>query len=155
MIKPERSISPAEARRILREGRYGVLSTVSQDGVPYGVPVNYFYVEADQAIYFHCFLRGRKLDNIRENPLVSFVVVGSEQIVPERFVTHYESVIVSGRATLITDDHEKARKLVQLCEALVPASLERRDQVIRQQLAAVTIVKIAIAEISGKRNQDD
>ncbi len=155
MIKPERRISEAEALRILREGTYGVLSTASTSGVPYGVPVNYFYVEAEQAIYFHCFVRGRKLDNIRENPLVSFVVVGSEQIVPERFVTHYESVIVSGRATLITDAAEKTRKLVQLCEALVPASLERRDQVIQKQLAAVIIVKIAIEEISGKRNQDD
>lgn len=155
MIKPERGVSRTEALRILREGKYGVLSTASKSGMPYGVPVNYFYVEADQAIYFHCFVRGRKLDNIRENSLVSFVVVGREQIVPERFVTHYESVIVSGRATLITDDAEKTEKLIQLCAALAPSSLERRDQVIQRQLAAVTIVKLEIDQISGKRNQDD
>jgi nitroimidazol reductase NimA-like FMN-containing flavoprotein (pyridoxamine 5'-phosphate oxidase superfamily) len=154
MIRPDRRMSEADAVQILKEGKYGVLSTATLEGIPYGVPLNYFYVEEDNALYFHCFIRGRKLDYIKENSRVSFVVIGKENLVAERFVTHYESVIVTGRAILITEEEEKIKKLIQLCEILAPSVLERRDEVIKKQLSAVTIVKIEVDEISGKRNQD-
>ena len=40
------------SKQILVEGSYGILSTVGEDGFPYGVPVNYAY-DGDK-IYFHC-----------------------------------------------------------------------------------------------------
>lgn len=155
MIRLDRRMSEADALQILKNGKYGVISTSSSDGLPYGVPINYFYVEEENAIYFHCFIKGRKMDNIKENNRVSFVVVGKEEIIPERFVTHYESVMVAGRAVLITDDGEKARRLMQLCETLTPTSIKRREELIKKSLPAVAIVKIEIDEITGKRNQDD
>lgn len=154
-MKPDRGLPESEALQILQNGTYGVLSTCSLAGVPYGVPVNYVYVPAERAIYFHCFVAGRKLDNLRENDRVSFVVVGEQQIMPERFVTHYTSVLVEGHAALIVDPEEKTKRLLQLCQALVPTALARRDQVIRQQLAAVNIVRISVNSVTGKRNRDD
>lgn len=154
-MKPSRRMSETDAIQILKEGTYGVLSTSSRDGNPYGVPLNYFYVPEDHAIYFHCFVKGRKLDNIMKNDRVSFVVVGNEKIIPERFVTHYESVVITGTASLITDDKEKTERLLQLCKALAPTAVERREEVIRKQLSAVVIVKVKIEEICGKRNRDD
>ncbi len=82
-------------------------------------------------------------------------MIGKENIVAERFVTHYETVLVTGRAIIIKNNEEKIKKLIQLCEILTPSSIERRDEVIKKQLNAVTIVKIEIDEMSGKRNQDD
>ena len=152
-MRPDRMISDSEAKKILQSGKYGILSTVSSDGVPYGVPVNYFYIPEDNALYFHCALKGRKLDNITSNSKVSFVVTGKEQIVEERFTTYYESVIIAGTASVLTDEEEKREKLVQLCEKLAPTAVERRDAVITKQLPAVAIVKVTICEITGKRNQ--
>lgn len=155
MIRPNRRMSELDALQLLRNGKYGILSTSSSDGIPYGVPMNYFYSQGDNSIYFHCFIKGRKLDNIRQNDKVSFVVIGKETIVDDLFVTHYESVLVEGRATLIADEKEKTKKLIQLCETLTPEATGRRDEVIKNHLSEVMIVKLLINKISGKRNQDD
>lgn len=155
MIRPNRKMPQEDAYRVLREGRYGVLSMSAKDGTPYGVPLNYFYVPEENAIFFHCSTKGRKIDCLKENDRISFVVVGREEIVPERFVTHYDSVIVTGTASFITDGQEKVKRLLQLCRALAPASVGRRDEVIRKELAAVMIVKISIQSVTGKRNRDD
>lgn len=155
MIRPNRKMAQEQAEQLLRDGKWGVLSVATAQGQPYGVPVNYYYLPEERAIFFHCFVKGRKLDCLRENDRVSFVVVGQEKIMPERFVTHYDSVMVEGHAQLITDPQEKTKRLLQLCAVLAPGVLERRDEVIRRQLSAVTIVKIPVESICGKKNRDD
>ena len=155
MMKPSRKMAQEEAYKILKEGKYGVLSMSTKEGFPYGVPINYFYIPAENALYFHCFIKGRKVDYLKENNRVSFVVVGDKEIIPERFVTHYESVIVTGLAHFITDRAEKTKRLIQLCQALAPESTKRRDEVIEKELSAVMIVKVDILEINGKRNRDE
>ncbi len=132
-----------------------MLSVAAKDGAPYGVPLNYFYIPEENALYFHCFIKGRKLDYLKENNRVSFTVIGKEEIIPDRFVTHYESVVLTGKASIITDPEEKVKRLLQLCQALAPEAIERRDEVINKQLSAVAIVKIEIQEITGKRNRDE
>ncbi|MCE1252879.1 MAG: pyridoxamine 5'-phosphate oxidase family protein [Anaerolineae bacterium] len=154
-MKASRMMPQEEAYKILREGQYGVLSMSAKDGTPYGVPLNYFYVAEENAIYFHCAIKGRKLEYLKENNRVSFVVVGHEQLIPERFVTHYDSVILTGRSSLVAGVEEKTKRLLQLCQSLAPEAVERRDEVIKKMLPAVEIVKIDILEISGKRNRDD
>lgn len=155
MGNPNRSISDAEALEILKAGRVGVLSTVSADGAPYGVPVNYCYSERDNRIFFHCAKAGRKLDNIKADGRVSFVVVGQAEVVPERYITHYESVVVSGRAYLVEDGGDKRARLIELCERFAPEALARREEVIDRFLPAVAICEITIDSLTGKRNNDD
>lgn len=92
----DRVISDEEAWDLLRRAEYGVLSTVSEDGIPYGVPLNYCVL--DQSLYVHCALEGRKVENLEYSPAVSFCVVGGTEVMPEKFGTKYESVIVAGRA---------------------------------------------------------
>ena len=57
MRRAERMVSQGEARRLLDSSSYGVLSLVSPDGQPYGVPVNHVYVPQDNAVYIHCRLQ--------------------------------------------------------------------------------------------------
>ena len=54
--RDDRALTNEQALEILRKGEYGVLSTVSQDGQPYGVPVSFAY--ADHALYFHGAVEG-------------------------------------------------------------------------------------------------
>ncbi len=94
--RTDRVLPDEEARDLLRRGEYGVLSTVSADGIPYGVPLNYCVL--DDSLYVHCAVEGRKVENLERSPSVSFCVVGDTEIMPEKFGTKYESVIVAGRA---------------------------------------------------------
>lgn len=151
-MKPNNRLPESDAEEILKRGKYGVLSTISPDGTPYGVPLNYFYAPEDSALYFHGAVNGRKIENITANGNVSFVVIGSEQIAEEQLTTRYESVIVTGIASLITDDKEKRDKLGQLCEILAPAGAERTKKILSGPLPPVAIVKITIHEITGKKH---
>lgn len=94
--RTERGVSEAEARELLARGEYGILSTCGPDGQPYGIPLSYCVL--DDAIYFHCAIEGHKLENLAAESRVSFCVVGETEVLPEQFVTRYESVVVSGRA---------------------------------------------------------
>lgn len=154
MFNPDRHMSDEDAVQVVLNGKYGVLSTASKDAEPYGVAVNYVYVPGDNALYFHCQLKGRKISNMKENDRVSLFVIGREEIVPERFITHYESAIVTGRASFISDKAEKREKILLICNKFAPDSLERRDAVIDKYIATFYICKIDIESITGKRNND-
>jgi len=93
----DREISVEEAVAILDSAEYGVLSTASEDGQPYGVPLNYVY--RNNCVYFHCALSGHKLDNIQANAKVSFCAVGNTNILPASFATEYESAVAFGVAS--------------------------------------------------------
>ena len=101
----DRSVDDEKAIAILAQGSYGVLSTIGEDGYPYGVPLNYTYF--DNCIYFHCAREGHKLENIDFNHKVSFCVVTKSDVLSNEFDTDYESAIAFGKATVVTDDSKK------------------------------------------------
>lgn len=154
MLKPRREISKQEAIEILCQCHTGVLSMIDIDGKPYGVPINYFVNLSQNALYFHCSRSGRKYDALTQNPKVSFIAVSQAQIIPDRFITHYESAMVEGQASFIEDENEMRKILKQFCDRIVPGELEKRPSIIDVYIKAVSICKIDIIDISGKRNVD-
>lgn len=147
MRRKDRLIPEAEAFTILKEGEYGILSTVSPNNEPYGVPLNYCLI-AD-CIFFHCALEGSKIDNITNNPKVSFCVVGKTEILPDKFSTRFESCIVEGLA------HESFAEEKQMAlEGIVSKYSENFAaeglKAIEKQIDMTRVFKIAIDSISGK-----
>lgn len=51
MRRTDRLMSEEDTLRVLKEGEYGILSTVDEDLQPYGVPISYVFM--DGCIYFH------------------------------------------------------------------------------------------------------
>ncbi len=106
MRRSDRQLTDYEARSILHTGEYGVLSTCSAKGIPYGTPVNYVY--NDEVLYFHCAKNaGKKVKNLKECQHVSFTAVGVTCLLPAQFGTLYESVIVEGTAREVDDSERK------------------------------------------------
>lgn len=153
MRRSDREMCYEDTAAALASGKWGVLSLWDGEE-PYGVPVNYVYSHGDGAIFLHCAKKGRKLDIIKLNSSVSFAVVSRERIVPERFTTLYESVIVSGKASVVEDEDEKVRRLIQLCEALTPENTDGRGPYIKKYLSETAVIRIDIENMSGKSNID-
>lgn len=149
-----RKMDDKRAIEILKNAEYGILSTSSKRNIPYGVAVNYFYVPEENSIYFHSKRVGNKIENIKNNPNISLFILGNQEVIPDRYITHYESIIVTGKASLILDEEQIKEKLIRLCEKFAPKELQRREEVINKYLKAVCIVKISIENITGKKNQD-
>ena len=153
-MRPDRMTTEAEAREILKSCNLGTLSLVTPHGLPYGVPINYYYDEAANALYLHCAPSGKKLDCLTSHPEVSFCVYKDPVIIEEKFTTHYDSAIVTGWGEILTNPQEKRDALTAFSMALAPSGAHRLEEVIDKYWNAVALIKITIEKIEGKSNQD-
>ena len=148
MRRTDKKIGSDEAVNLLSDCEYGVLSTVGSDGQPYGVPLNYVY--RDHCIYFHCALTGHKIDNLEDNPKVSFCVVGDTKVLPSEFSSHYVSAIAFGVASE-AQGTERYNGLKWLLEKYSPEFMEEGKQFIEKHDKATKVIKIEIQHVSGKK----
>lgn len=146
MRRKDRQITNEEAKEILLNGEYGILSMVS-DGRGYGVPISYAY--KNDKVYLHCAKEGEKLNAIKANDLVSFCVIGKTEILPMKFSTKFESVIVHGKASLL-DDEEKNEALFALIEKYSPDFLEAGRKYIEKSGIETELIEITIENMTGK-----
>ncbi|MDK2792892.1 MAG: uncharacterized protein PWQ25_1755 [Deferribacteres bacterium] len=146
MRRADRAVGEIEAWEFVCKGEYGVLS-LSDGKIPYGVPLNYCLIDKD--IYFHCAHEGRKIDIMKNNPLVSFCVVKSARILPDKFSTAYESVIVEGVVCEVAEK-EKRDALVGLIKKYSYDYYENGLKYIESMLEQTSVFKITVKNISGK-----
>jgi len=147
MRRKDRMITNTEINSILEKGEYGILSTVSSDNDPYGVPLNYCLI--NECIYFHCAVEGRKINNIYSNPKVSFCVVGKTEVLPDKFGTNYESCIVQGLVSELFEE-EKQLALEGLIHKYSKDFVSEGLKYIEKLKDKTRVFKITINSISGK-----
>ncbi len=148
MRRKDKEIGTDEAINLLTNCEYGVLSTLGNDGQPYGIPLNYAY--KDRCIYFHCALEGHKIDNLDDNPKVSFCTVGDTEVLPSEFSTNYVSAVAFGVASEVLGT-ERYDALVLLLEKFSPGFMEEGKKYIEKLDKVTKVIKIEIQHISGKR----
>lgn len=146
--RKDRILAEEDSLTLLRTGEYGILSTVSSDGQPYGVPLS--YIVADDCIYFHSATEGHKIDNVLCNGKVSFTVIGKTEVIPQGFTTKYECVVVFGKASIVDDEVEKIRALTELGRKYCLPALDKAPAYIDKSLPKVIVIKIRIERITGK-----
>lgn len=147
MRRKDREIFDEELLSVLNNGEYGTLATIGENGYPYAVPVSYVYFE--NAVYFHCAAQGTKLDNIKNNNKVSFSIVGKTKVLPDKFSTEYESIVVFGHAVQM-EGEEKRKVLFALIEKYSSEFKEEGRAYIERASNNTAVVKINIDKITGK-----
>ncbi len=126
---------------------YGVMSLCCGD-MPYCIPIS--HVRKDDVIYFHSAMEGTKTDILRKNPNVCLAFVGDTRIPEGKFTTEYESAVIKGVASEVTDDGEKTEALRILCLKLTPGNMCDFDSAIKRSLARTAVWKIQITQTTGK-----
>lgn len=147
MRRQDRQLGQEEARQILKENQYGVLSLVGEDGIPYGVPLSYAYQNG--RLYFHGAMEGRKREYFLAHPRASFCVVGKTEVLPEKFSTRYESVIAEGMVKEL-DGEEKVIALSALIEKYSSEFREKGDAYIQRAKDKTCVFCMEIEAMSGK-----
>lgn len=145
--RKDRAVTNDEAIAILSKAEYGVLSTIAPDGKPYGVPLNFCII--DHCIYFHSAIEGQKIDNIERNKAVSFCAVGDTEVMPDKFGTKYESVIVSGEIEEAFDK-DKQIALEGMLNKYSTNYFDKGLEYIETLKGKTRVFKIAISCLSGK-----
>ena len=139
---------------ILNEAVVGSFATVCPDGSPYVVTVNHVYYQGK--IYFHCALTGKKLDNIKHEPRVCFEAHIMDCLVIAKRAddsgVHYRSVIINGRAKLVTNPKAKLDALTILSAKYTTGHDTAPPS---DKCTGITgVVEIEIDEMTGKKNVD-
>jgi len=147
MRRKDRAITEEAAMNLLKKAEYGILSTVTDIGTPYGVPLNYCVIGS--GIFIHCAAEGQTVDNIRKNKSVSFCVVGRTRILPDQFSTEYESVIVEGEIEEVFDE-DKQTALEGLLHKYSPGYIQKGKIFIEKSKQETKVFKIAINKVTGK-----
>jgi nitroimidazol reductase NimA-like FMN-containing flavoprotein (pyridoxamine 5'-phosphate oxidase superfamily) len=142
-----------EAWELFDKAFYGRLA-LSVDDQPYIVPVN--YALEGRRIYIHCANQGRKLEAIRANPKVCFEISEPEKLVKGenlcQYGVRYWSILAFGTAAIVTDAGEKLAALELLGKKY---GGETAPPVVDpEKLHLVTVIRLAIDELTGKRNVD-
>ena len=148
MRHTKQKLEEKEAWDMLDNAFYGVLSTVSEQGVPYGVPLH--HVLSDNKLYFHSSLEGHKLENIASNPKVSFTVIGETKKMPKFCATHFKSVIAFGNIKKLQNVEEIIKVVYLLCEKNTPTQMETLGKVISANIPRLCALEMTIEHISGK-----
>lgn len=149
MRRKRQQLTDAECIDILKNNTSGVLAVCGDGGYPYAVPLSYAY--AGGALYVHCAKTGHKLDAIKACDKVSFCVVDQDQVIPENYTTHFRSVILFGRATILEQEQEIRNAIEALAIKYHPTdSKANRDAAIEREYKALCMVKIEIEHMTGK-----
>lgn len=149
MRRYKQEISREECLRILTEERRAVLAVQGDEGYPYAVPINYWYDEAEDAIYFHCSRQGHKLDAIRACDKVCFTVWNRGDQQEGDWSYFVTSVVIFGRAELLEDPALIAEKARSFGAKYIPTR-EELDEELARSLSRVQIVRIRPEHMSGK-----
>ena len=119
---------------------------------PYLVTVNYGY--RDNTIYFHSAQEGKKIDWLRKNPRVCFMIYIDDELVkgenPCRdWSMKYKSMIGYGHAYLIDDPAEKEIGF----NVLMSQYTGQKSFIFEEKnLKETAVIKIEIEEISVKQS---
>lgn len=148
MRKSKRRLSDEMTADILNSGLYGVLSTVGEDGIPYGVPLSYAAVGS--SVYFHCATEGNKLNNIIYNNNVCFTVVDGVETLAEKFSTKYRSAVVFGKIFVVDDLAEKRKGIEAIMMKYCADFAAAGDAYINKYFEEFKILRLDIEYISGK-----
>ncbi len=152
MQRADRKLSQEQAIEILKKGTWGVLSSVCDDGLPYGVPISYV-TDGGYTVYFHGAKAGQKLDNLAHNNRVCLTVVPTAEINPQKLTMRYESAMAFGTAQVVIDEREREKAFELLIEQLAPTFAEdNRAKYIARFADEAVIIRMDVEYISGKAN---
>ncbi len=157
MFRPIRrvknEISTEEAKELLRTSRRGILAVSGDGDYPYAIPINFFYDEENEKIYFHGSHAGHKADALKKSDKVCFTLIGQETVKKETWAPYVKSTVVFGRCHAMEDREEALKMLKRFAMKYYPDELTA-DEEIGRSAGAVMMFELEIEHISGKEVQE-
>lgn len=153
MFRPMRrfkqELTEEEIEIILNKNTSGTLALLGDDGYPYSLPISYVY--DNDVLYFHSAKTGHKIDAIRACNKASFSVIDQDVIVPEKYTTHFKSVLSFGRISILEDPEEISHAMHAIGTKYGTGNAEDLEKEVQKTAPAVCAIKMEIEHITGKQ----
>ena len=121
----------------------------------YVLPLNfgYFLDDSKLELYFHGAKTGKKVELLRENISIGFEMDCEHELIeddnPCEYSYKYASIIGQGKATIISNDLEKAKALNFLMKHQAGSTFEFNQKM----LDTILVYKIMVENFSVKRHK--
>lgn len=149
MRRFKQAVSEVECKKILTEEKRGTFSVIGDDGYPYSLPINFYYDEKENRIYFHGAKQGHKVDAIKNCDKVCFTTWNTGFKKEGCWEWNVTSVIVFGRAKLIEDRQITEDRSRKLALKYYPTKEEVEEE-IALGIDRVQLFSIDIEHMTGK-----
>ncbi len=139
---------------ILSRGKFTSIA-MCRENEPYLVTLNYGYNQKRNALYFHCALKGLKLDSIRANPRVCATVIEDRGYKMSECDHAYRSVVLWGTMYVVEGLQEKKLAIDVLLNHLEndPDRIREKSLKSDEVYEEVGILRLDIDEMTGKEAQ--
>lgn len=162
------TLTPTERTRLRRRPNRGVFETdtiyaildegfvchiaFTVEGQPYAIPTG--YARRGDEIYVHGSAASRMLRTLADGVDMCLTVTLVDGLVLARSAFHhsmnYRSVVVLGKARLVTDEGEKLQALRCFTDHIIPGRWPDLRPVTQQELKSTTVLALPIREASAK-----
>ncbi len=149
MRRKNQQLDDNKCKEILKNEWRGVLSLLSDNDYPYGVPMNFYFDESDNAIYFHGAKEGHKIDAIKSHSKACFTVYDQGVKRKNHWSKDFNSVIVFGKISIVEDRNTAEEKVISLAKKYFPDHTEISGEM-QKHFKNALCLKLSIEHISGK-----
>lgn len=136
--------------RLLDSMRIGRLGLTTDEG-PYVVPMNYIYDKG--CIYIHSAMKGRKIEALKKNSLVCFLVddpgslvVGDDACSLSQL---FKSVMCFGHAEFVEEENEKKDILEKMVRKMISPD-KKTLPLDSNNLKSTAVIRIKVEQMTGK-----
>ncbi len=148
--KNKEIINPEIIQDILKTADTVRIAMIDGDE-PYIVPLNYGY--QNNALYIHCAKEGRKINILKTNPRVCFLIEGESELVtgPDAcdWTLKYLSLIGYGTVEILENKNEKIVGL----DILMSQFGSKKNSYHSKHVDTIVILKLTIESINGKQSK--
>lgn len=149
MRRARQQISAEECLDVLKTERRGVLSVIGDDGYPYGIPLNHWYSEKDNRLYFHGAKSGHKIDAIAHCDKVSYCVYDAGYRREGEWALNVRCVVVFGRMRIVEDEEKKREICTGICRRFTDDE-EYLAMEFRRSFSSVNCLELIPEHMTGK-----
>lgn len=149
MRRAKQQLGKDECVEILLKEWRGILSVYGEDGYPYGLPMNFYYDEESEKLYFHSGMKGHKIDALMRDNRVSFCVYDKGFRKEGDWALNIKSVIIFGKINFVEDESRKEEIMRKFGLKFDPDPQNVEDT-IKRMLRVTMVMELSIDHMTGK-----
>ena len=147
LTRKKQKLSSVECKEIFKQEVRGVLAVNGDDGYPYALPINFYFDEKGNKLYFHSGKVGHKLDAIANSDKVSFCVYDKGYHKDGHWSLNIRSVIIFGRIRTVDDWSDEL--MVNFCKRFT-GDMEYIYSEIEKFKSNTAVLCLEIEHMTGK-----
>ena len=149
MRRFKQQITTEECKKVLKEEKRAAFSVIGDEGYPYTIPINFYYDEADNIIYFHGAKEGHKADAVNRCDKVCLTVWNQGFKKEGHWEWNPTSVVVFGKVKSVTENNIFEDRLRKLAAKYYPTTDEIEEEMERSA-SRTQLFAIKIEHMTGK-----